>query len=280
MVRHVIGRRSLIGCAAAASVVRPAPLFWPAPAEAASRSTRQTTDGPQAALPLVVLDPGHGGKDPGAIGLSGTFEKHVALAAAQEVRRQLESTHRVRVALTRGGDRFIPLERRVALAQARGAALFISLHADALADREVRGASVYTLAEGASDPQTAALARRENAADRFGGSAFQGVPPEVAGILASLVRQETRAGSTHLAHSLVGTLGREVGLLPNPSRHASFVVLKAPDIPSVLVEMGFMSNRRDEAALQQAQYRAQIASAVARAVLGVLAPAGAPRATG
>ncbi len=119
-----------------------------------------------------MLDPGHGGKDPGAIGVSGTYEKQVALATALELKRQLEAGGRYRVELTRARDVFIPLDDRVAKAQARGAALFVSMHADALSDHAVRGASVYTLAQTASDAQTAALAQRENSADRFAGPAL------------------------------------------------------------------------------------------------------------
>ena len=219
-----------------------------------------------AALPLVVLDPGHGGKDPGAVGVTGTYEKHVAFAAATELQRQLQAGRRVRVAMTRGQDVFIPLEERVAWAQGRGAALFVSMHADAVADHGVRGASIYTLASTASDAQSAALAVRENSADRFAGAAFRGQPPEVARILASLVRQETRAGSARLQRGLVGALDRDLPMLQNPARHASFVVLKASDIPSVLVEMGFMSNPQDEAALRRPEHRALVAAAMKRAV--------------
>jgi len=130
----------------------------------------------------------------------------------------------------------------------------------------VRGASVYTLAQTASDAQTAALARTENSADRFIGRQWQGTSPEVSRILASLVRQETRVGSVRIARSLVGSLDQELPMLPNPDRHAGFVVLKAADIPSVLVEMGFMSNPRDEAALRQADHRKLVAQAMHRAV--------------
>ena len=252
----MITRRLLLGPGAVASFLLPH-------AAAAKRRARPM----QGGAPLVMLDPGHGGKDPGAIGVSGTYEKLVALAAAEELRRQLLADGRYRVELTRGHDVFIPLEERVAIAQHRGAALFVSMHADALADHSVRGASVYTLATRASDAQTAALARRENAADRFGGAQFHGVAPDVARILASLVRQETRSGSARLARGLVGSFSDDqVDLLDNPARHAGFVVLKAADIPSVLVEMGFMSNRRDEAALRQAQHRARIATAMRRAI--------------
>jgi N-acetylmuramoyl-L-alanine amidase len=221
---------------------------------------------PRKPLPLVMLDPGHGGKDPGAIGISGTLEKHVSLATALELKRQLEASGRYRVELTRARDVFIPLDDRVERAQRKSAALFVSMHADALSDHSVRGASVYTLSHTASDAQTAALARRENSADRFIGRQWQDTSPEVAHILASLVRQETRTGSVRIARSLVGCLDQDLPMLPNPERHAGFVVLKAADIPSVLVEMGFMSNPRDEAALRQPPHRRLVAQAMHRAV--------------
>ncbi|QDH15614.1 N-acetylmuramoyl-L-alanine amidase [Oecophyllibacter saccharovorans] len=216
--------------------------------------------------PLVMIDPGHGGKDPGAIGVSGTYEKHVAEAAALELRRQLLASGRYRVAMTRSGDRFIPLDGRVELAHRHQAGLFISLHADALPDSSVRGASVYTLSGNASDRQTAALAQRENSADRFASAAWQGVSPEVAQILGSLVREETRHGSTRMAGSVVQAFRNRIGLLSHPARHAGFVVLKSADIPSVLVEMGFMSNPHDEAALRQSGHRQQVALAMKAAV--------------
>lgn len=220
-----------------------------------------------------MLDPGHGGKDPGAIGVSGTYEKHIALAASQELRRLLQASGRYRVGMTRGSDVFVPLEQRVALAQAAGASLFVSLHADALSDHGVRGASVYTLAATASDAQSAQLAERENSADRFADPAFRSASPAVAAILASLVRRETRVQSLALARDVVGQLDRDSPMLPNPARHAAFVVLKAADIPSVLVEMGFMSNPLDEAELRQADHRARVAAAMQRAVDGYFAAA-------
>ena len=231
---------------------------------------------PRPPPPLVMLDPGHGGKDPGAIGISGTYEKQVALATAFELKRQLEAAGRYRVALTRARDAFIPLDDRVEMAQAHGAALFVSMHADALSDHAVRGASVYTLADTASDAQTAALARRENSADRFAGGAFN-ASPEVARILASLVRRETRVGSSRLARTMVGSLDQDLPMLPNPERHAGFVVLKAADIPSVLVEMGFMSNPADEAELRRPQHRVQVAEAMQRAVDAYFVATGAQR---
>lgn len=225
--------------------------------------------------PLVMLDPGHGGKDPGAIGFSGTYEKHVAEAAAQELSRQLLATGRYRVALTRASDHFIPLDSRVDMAQQHGASLFISMHADALHNAGVRGASVYTHAHGASDSQTADLARTENSADRFGGPMVHGASPEVQRILASLVTEETRKGSSHMAQAVVSAFQSRVQLLTHPHRHAAFAVLKSAQIPSVLVEMGFMSNRLDEAALRQAGHRAMVAGAMCRAVNLYFASAGA-----
>ena len=261
-------RRTLLA-AAVASVV-------PGPAQATMRP-RHALASPavigRAApdRPLVMLDPGHGGKDPGAIGVSGTFEKHVAEAAAAELQRQLLASGRYRVELTRGRDVFIPLEDRVGIAEGRQAALFVSMHADALHDPAVRGASVYTLSDGASDAQTAALAHTENSADRYAGPSFHGTTPAVQRILASLVREETRAGSAHMAGSVVTAFRPRVSLLSNPSRHAGFVVLKAADIPSVLVEMGFMSNRLDEAALRQSAHRTAVAGAMAQAIDGYFA---------
>jgi N-acetylmuramoyl-L-alanine amidase len=245
-----------------------APAQSPTQAKAPALQPRPSVRPP---APLVMLDPGHGGKDPGAIGVSGTYEKQVSLATAFELKRQLEASGRYRVALTRARDVFVPLDDRVAKAQASGAALFVSMHADALSDHAVRGASVYTLANTASDAQTAALAQRENSADRFAGSGWRNTPPEVSRILASLIRQETRIGSGRLSRSLVGSLDQDLPMLPNPERHAGFVVLKAVDIPSVLVEMGFMSNRNDEAELRRPEHRARVAEAMKRAVDGYFA---------
>jgi N-acetylmuramoyl-L-alanine amidase len=227
----------------------------------------------QASLPLVVLDPGHGGRDPGTIGGKGTQEKHIVLAAAQELKRQLEASGRCRVAMTRSGDRFVPLGDRVEFARSRQAALFVSLHADSAPG--ARGASVYTLGEG-SDALSTALARRENLADRAGGLRMPSVPPEVQAILLSLMRAETRAGSARMARLVVEELGEDVPLLPNTHRQAGFVVLKAPEIPSVLVEMGFLSHPRDEDALRQPAHRAKVARALSRAINGWLARAHMP----
>ncbi|MCW8086905.1 N-acetylmuramoyl-L-alanine amidase family protein [Sabulicella glaciei] len=219
-------------------------------------------------LPLVVLDPGHGGSDPGAIGRAGTQEKRITLAVAQQLRRQLEAQGRVRVAMTRSRDVFVSLRRRVEFTRERDAALLLSIHADSLPPGQpsVRGASVYVLSETATDPLAAALARRENLADRAGGLRLPSVTPEVQRILLSLMRQETRAGSERLARLTVNALDGGVPLLNQPLRRASFVVLKAPDVPAALVECGFLSNSGDEAALRRADHRARLAASLAEAV--------------
>ena len=252
-----VTRRLLLGRGLGAA------LMLPAAAQARPAAPQARAAHP---LPMVMLDPGHGGRDPGAIGISGTYEKHVALAVAEELQRRLLASGRYRVSMTRLTDDFIPLDDRVGLAQVHGASLFVSIHADALNDHAVRGASVYTLATSASDAQTAALAARENSADRYGGMADTGLSLHVAQILASLVRHETRLGSTRLQRSVVASLGRDLPLLVNPARHAAFAVLKAADIPSVLVEMGFMSNPHDEAALRQTVHRETIAQALHRSI--------------
>ena len=264
-------RRLLLGHGFGAALLLPMSVQAARHAEAVRHPPRSA---PARTLPLVVIDPGHGGKDPGAIGGSGTFEKHIAFAAAGELARRLRASGRYRVCLTRENDVFIPLEDRVGIAQSQHAALFVSMHADAVSDHAVRGASVYTLGATASDAQTAKLAARENAADGYAGPAASGLPPQVAEILASLVRHETRVGSAKLQQHAVAALGQQIKLLENPARHASFAVLKAADIPSVLIEMGFMSNPQDEAALRQQSHRAMVASAIQRAVDGFFTSVG------
>jgi N-acetylmuramoyl-L-alanine amidase len=240
------------------------------PAEAFARAvaTGRSLAAGGRPLPLVVIDPGHGGRDPGAIGARGTQEKRIVLAAATELTRALAASGTCRVAATRTTDRFVPLADRVAFARQREAALFVSLHADSAPG--ARGASVYTLGEG-SDPLALALARRENAADRAGGLTLPSVSPEVQAILLSLIRAETRAGSARMAGLMVEKLRPATPLLPNTHRQAGFVVLKAPETPSVLVELGFLSHPADEAALARPEHRARLAGALSQAIIAWLA---------
>lgn len=243
------------------------------PSQSGQRApTAQSAEAPARRPPapprpfVVVLDPGHGGKDPGAIGLSGVHEKRITLLTALELRRRLQARGTT-VHLTRSNDSFVALTERVRIAQAREADLFVSLHADSAPSRSIRGVSVYTLALEASDEFAASLAARENAADQVAGPSFPGVSPEVARILFSLVRRDTLNTASELAGTLVERMGKAAPLLPQPHRQAGFVVLKAPDVPSVLVELGFLSNRDDERKLRDARHRAKLAEALADALL-------------
>ncbi len=216
---------------------------------------------------LVVLDPGHGGLDPGAIGYSGVYEKDIALATARDVARQLEATKRYRVQMTRTDDEFVALQERVAFADhAAGGELFLSIHADALPNAGVRGASIFTLSEKASDKEAAELAARENKADLIAGIDLSRHEPVVSEILFDLARRQTNNLSIELARELVSELGRDVRLLNNSHRSAGFVVLKAPDIPSALVELGCLSNKDEDAQLRQPAYQHKLATGLVRSV--------------
>lgn len=217
-------------------------------------------------VPTIAIDPGHGGEDPGATSVGGVFEKHITLAMALLLRDKLESEGRYRVILTRDRDVFISLRDRVAVARAAGAELFISLHADAIASAQVRGLSVYTLSEKSSDTEAAALAERENKVDLIAGVDLSHESPEVTNILINLAQRETMNLSALFSATAILELRREVRLLPKSHRFAGFAVLKAPDIPSVLVEMGYLSNADEESLLRQPAYRAKLTGALARAV--------------
>ncbi len=219
--------------------------------------------------PMIMLDPGHGGVDPGAIGVSGTHEKEITLAMAREIRRQLEQTGRYRVAMTRDDDVFIRLRDRIALARQQSADLFISSHADSMGsgNTATRGASIYTLSENASDNEAAALAARENRADIIAGVDLTRENRDVTSILIDLAQRETMNRSIVFARHLVSEMGREVLLLPqNPHRFAGFAVLRAPDTPSVLIEMGYLSNAQDELLLNRPHHRTKVAAGILRAI--------------
>jgi N-acetylmuramoyl-L-alanine amidase len=216
--------------------------------------------------PLVVLDPGHGGADPGAQGSSGAQEKEVVLEVALALRDLLIADGSYDVVLTRDTDIFIGLADRVAIARRSEADLFISLHADSIGKSGVRGASVYTLSEKASDSEAERLAQSENAADIVAGANLSTESVEVRDILIALAQRETQNYSVNFAKTLTGRLAREIYLMERPHRFAGFKVLKAPDVPSVLVELGFLSDERDEKALTSANWRNKVASAVYRSI--------------
>jgi N-acetylmuramoyl-L-alanine amidase len=230
--------------------VRPAP-----PAETKSEGQR-----------VVVLDPGHGGIDPGTIGRRGTFEKTLTLAIAKETRRALEATGRYRVFLTREDDVFVRLKVRVEFARQQDADLFISLHADSLSDRTVRGASVYTLSEKASDREAHALAQRENKADLIAGVDLDNEPDEVATILIDLARRETMNLSATFATHVLPEFDRAGKTLRKGHRFAGFAVLKAHDVPSVLIELGYLSNPADERQLTTPDFQKLVGRSIQKAV--------------
>ncbi|TAL00869.1 MAG: N-acetylmuramoyl-L-alanine amidase, partial [Rhodospirillaceae bacterium] len=213
---------------------------------------------------VVAIDPGHGGIDPGAIGQDGTYEKHITLAAAHQLKTRLESTGRYKVVLTRDDDDSLALRRRTEIAHAAAADIFMSLHADSIHDPAIRGLSVYTLSDKASDAEAEALAAHENQADIIIGMDLSQQTAEVRNILVDLAQRESRNLATHLASKLIGELQREVRLLPNTHRFAGFAVLKSPDIPSVLIEMGYLSNHTDETSLKKDAYRAKLMAAILR----------------
>lgn len=225
------------------------------------------TSKPRTVKPLVIIDPGHGGVDPGAVGTNNVFEKDVVLALSKELKKQLVQSGQYRVMMTRESDVFLKLRDRVNFARRHEADLFISVHADSLRRRNVSGASVYTLSETASDKQTAALAARENRADLIAGIDLSTEDDEVAGILVDLAMRDTMNQSKFFANILVDSFSTKgVSLLDNPHRYAGFAVLKAPDIPSVLVEAGFMSNRQEAHLLTTPSHRRKIATALKRGI--------------
>ncbi|WP_417689569.1 N-acetylmuramoyl-L-alanine amidase [Roseibium sp.] len=227
-------------------------------------------DAPEAKgdRPVIVLDPGHGGIDTGAEGIAGTLEKAVVLDFASILKRRLEETGRYSVHLTREDDTFIPLGKRVEIGHRLEADLFISIHADSVrrGRKVVRGATVYTLSEEASDDLAGELAESENMSDIIAGVELQDEPTEVTDILLDLARRETRNFSVHYARTLVSELKSAVKLINNPHRSAGFRVLKAHDVPSVLVELGYLSNEHDEKLLISDEWRDRMAGAIVASV--------------
>jgi N-acetylmuramoyl-L-alanine amidase len=217
--------------------------------------------------PVIVLDPGHGGIDGGANGLGGVQEKTLVYEFCAELKRQLDATKRYRVIMTRDGDQYVDLDDRVDIARGANASLFISVHADTLSeDAAVSGSTVYTAADRASDAEAARIAARENAADNAPGGRKRLDDPGVADILFDLKRRETRTYAHLFSRGLVDTLRGAAKLNHNPERSAGFVVLKAPEFPSVLVELGYLSNPQDVQSLTSPDWRAKAAGAMANAI--------------
>ncbi|MGQ3213983.1 MAG: N-acetylmuramoyl-L-alanine amidase [Shinella sp.] len=239
-----------------------------ASAPTAAEQTPVMLPGSKADGPFVIaVDAGHGGIDNGARGgVTKTEEKHVTLAFAQQLADALNKVPGTRAFLTRQKDEFLSLSQRVQLARSEGANLLISIHADTLKQKDTRGATVYTISDKASDSLAASLAERENLSDQIAGISFVDEPAEVADILLDLTRRETQAFSINLAQSVVSAFKDEVMLINNPHRHAGFRVLTAPDVPSILLELGFMSNKDDEQLLIDPAWQKKVAGLVAKAV--------------
>lgn len=219
--------------------------------------------------PLIVIDPGHGGPDTGAKVADGEImEKHMVLDFSITLRDQLEKSGKYRVVMTRTDDTFIPLAERVKIARQRQASLFISIHADSLpkAEGDAQGATIYTLSDKPSDSDAAKLAEEENRSDVVAGIDLSREPGDVADILIDLAQRETKGYSHHFARTLVGEMKTAMRLHKKPLKSASFVVLKAPDVPSVLVELGYMTNKQDLKLLMSENWRAKAADSMVQAV--------------
>ncbi len=234
--------------------------------------------------PVIVLDPGHGGIDEGAHSASGEAEKNVVLDFALMLRDRLQQGGKYHVEMTRTDDTFVALTDRVQFARVHRAQLFISIHCDALArgEGDAQGATVYTLSDHASDAEAARLAEAENRADIIAGVDLSSEPNEIADILIDLAQRETRTFTTHFARALVGDLKNSIRLHKEPLKSAGFRVLKAPDVPSVLIELGFVSNRADFKELMSETWRARAADSITHAVNAYFSRrvAGAARAVG
>ena len=242
--------------AAAASDPTPAPIQRPA-------RLSEPTD----ARPLIMIDAGHGGTDPGAITAGGVFEKDIVFGFAQALAARLETQGRYRVRMTRDRDVFVPLGERVRLARDAKADLFVSIHADSIsAAPQVRGATIYTGSEKATDSESAKLAERENKADAAAGADSSEAPADIADILQELTLRETRGFSSGFARTLMGQLGPVMEMSVKPHREAGFRVLRSPDVPSVLVELGYLSSKRDLEKLQSPEWRDSVTGSMAKAV--------------
>ncbi|WP_416408839.1 N-acetylmuramoyl-L-alanine amidase [Agrobacterium rosae] len=238
-----------------------------APATTASVTTDVMPKTSRQSEFVIAVDAGHGGIDAGAKGaVSGTDEKVITLTFAKQLADRLNKIAGVKAFLTRDDDTFLALSERVTLARQQNANLFISVHADTLKQKGIRGATVYTISDRASDRMAQALAERENLSDQIAGVAVQHERPEVADILLDLTRRETQAFSVTLAENIVKSFEGQVGLINNPHRYAGFQVLRAHDVPSVLLELGFLSNPDDEKLLLDETWRAKVADTLATAV--------------
>ena len=252
------------------------PQLKPAVSDQAAAAAPQAAPAKPAAppdpRPVVVIDPGHGGVDNGT--RSGEeMEKNLVLAFGLALRDRLEKSGKYRVIMTRNDDTFIPLDDRVKVAHDQAAALFVSIHADYLprGEGDAQGATIYTLSDKASDTEAERLAESENRADAIGGVDLREEPTEVADILIDLAQRETRTFSNRFARMLMGEMKGTVRMHKNPLKSAGFRVLKAPDVPSVLVELGYVSNKSDLEHLVSDRWRSKTVASMAQAIDAFLA---------
>ena len=215
---------------------------------------------------LVVIDPGHGGIDPGAIGVGNVREKDVVLAFGLKLKKVLEASGNIDVVMTRSDDTFLTLRDRVKVARDKGADLFIAIHADTVRGGDARGATIYTLSEKASDAEAEALAHKENRADIIAGIDLEAENQEVTDILIDLAQRESKTHSLVFAKKAVAEMSPVTAFTGKPMRSAGFMVLKAADVPSVLIELGFLSSRQDEVQLTSPEWQQKVAGAMGRAV--------------
>lgn len=214
----------------------------------------------------IAIDPGHGGIDGGAVGKAGTEEKVITLTFGLELKRKLEENEKYRVVLTRNSDVFLRLDERVRIAREGRADLLISIHADSIRLKDFRGSTIYTLSERASDAEAAATAARENLSDEFAGLGAPETRNDVADILADLIRRETHGFSIQFSRTLAAELSETAHLVNNPLRSAGFRILRAHDVPSILLELGYLSNAEDEKQLQDPKWRERATSDIVRAI--------------
>lgn len=247
------------------------PTIAAAPATVPEQA-QQKPGAPADGRPVVVIDPGHGGIDNGTQS-SGESEKNLVLAFGLALRDRLEKAGKYRVVMTRDDDTFIPLNDRTKIARNLNAALFVSIHADALpkAEGDAQGATIYTLSDKASDAEAQRLADAENRADAIAGFNLAEEPTDVADILIDLTQRETRTFSNRFAHLLMGEMKSTVRMHKHPLKSAGFRVLKAPDVPSVLVEIGYVSNKDDLGHLVSEGWRSRAVGSMAQAIDAFLA---------
>ena len=246
---------------------KPVPIPRPKPDETPAALTKPASKPkPASARRVVVIDPGHGGIDPGAVSRRGTEEKTIVLEFARELRKQLRKSGKYEVVMTRNEDTFLSLRDRVRIARKHQADLFIAVHADSVRGRRARGATIYTVSEKASDREAEELARKENRSDIIAGVDLASENDDITGILIDLAQRETNNHSLFFAKKMLQQVKGVARMNARPLRSAGFRVLKAPDVPSVLFELGYLSSRDDERYLTSGQWQRRTAAALAQAV--------------